>query len=243
MWAAYNSVDTKYCAFLECDDYWCDEEKLQVQIDALENNPDCSYCAHNTIYQNEDDEYRSKEDGKIFVYNSYVRDTGIYGPEDFLPLNRAGWANHCNSRVIRMSCVDLNELEEKEDFLYDNAQFFYLLQKGKVYFIGQVMSVYNMNTASTFTSMEVQTKLRNHWSRMLHINESTDRQFERLIYRHLSSFTRYWLDTDAGIHKKSSKLTKAIQGIIKKLNRDERLLNKIKKQAKNKIKELKIRVR
>lgn len=245
MWEAYNSVDTKYCAFLECDDYWCDEEKLQLQIDALEANPDCSYCAHNTIYENENDTYRKDEDGKIMVYNRNVRDTGKYGPEDFNPLYGAGWVNHSNSRLIRMSCVDLENLEEKEDFLYDNAQFFYLLNRGKVYFIQRVMSVYVMNMSSTFTSLTVQQKIRGHWERMLHINESTDGQFERLIYRHLASFAKYWLDMDDienKVIKKHSALTYLIMSKIKKIRYDLILNNKLKRQTKLNIDKLQKRL-
>lgn len=245
MWEAYNSVDTKYCAFLECDDYWCDEEKLQLQIDALEANPDCSYCAHNTIYENENDTYRKDEDGEIMVYNRNVRDTGKYGPEDFNPLYGAGWVNHSNSRLIRMSCVDLENLEEKEDFLYDNAQFFYLLNRGKVYFIQRVMSVYVMNMSSTFTSLTVQQKIRGHWERMLHINESTDGQFERLIYRHLASFAKYWLDMDDienKVIKKHSALTYLIMSKIKKIRYDLILNNKLKRQTKLNIDKLQKRL-
>ena len=241
IWEAYQSVDTKYCAFLECDDYWCDEEKLQLQIDALEANPDCSYCAHNTIYENENDIYRQKEDGNIMVYNRNVRDTGKYGPEDFIPLYGAGWANHGNSRVIRMSSVDLARLDEKEDFLYDNAQFFYLLNKGKVFFIQRVMSVYVMNMSSTFTSLKVQEKIRGHWERMLHVNESTERQFERLIYRHLASFARYWLaldDQEKKVIKKHGDVTYIILARIKKIRYDALLHYRLKKQAKKKIKKI-----
>lgn len=245
IWDAYKSVDTKYCAFLEGDDYWCDEEKLQLQIDALEQNPDCSYCAHNTIYQNENDVYRQKEDGAIMVYNRNVRDTGKYGPEDFTPLYGAGWVNHINSRVIRMECVDLDGLTDKEDFLYDNAQFFYLLHRGKVYFIQRVMSVYNMNMSSSFTSMQVQNKIKGHWSRMLHINETTNCVYERLIYRHLASFAKYWLlldDLENGTIKEHSEVGYAVQRMYKKLRYDVLLHYKLRKAAHINIKQLKLNI-
>ena len=240
-WEAYNSVDTKYCALLECDDYWCDEEKLQLQIDAMEQNPDCSFCAHNTLYINENDVYRKKEDNKIFVNNRNVRKTGKYSADDFKLLYGAGWANHLNSRVIRMSCVDLHGLKDKEDFIYDNAQFFYLLYRGNIYFIQRVMSVYVMNMSSTFTSWQVQQKISGHFDRMLHINDSTKREFERLICRHLGSFTGYWLrldDIEKKIIKERSEIITAILRVLKKLLFDVSLHSKLRKRAKRNTKRI-----
>ena len=241
IWEAYSSVDTKYAAFLECDDYWCDEEKLQLQIDALEQNPDCSFCAHNSLYVNINDVYRNQEDGKLFVYNRNVRNTGKYCSDDFKPLYGAGWVNHNNSRLIRMSCVDLDGLTDKEDFLYDNTQFFYLLKRGNLYFIQRVMSVYVMNMSSAFTSLQVQQKIRGHFERMQHINESTSREFERLIYRHLGSFAKYWFrldDYNSRLIRFRSEMAGMILHAVRKLLYDTRLHRKLKKQAKMNIRQL-----
>lgn len=38
----------KYLAICDGDDYWIDENKLQLQFDFMEANPDFSLCAHNT---------------------------------------------------------------------------------------------------------------------------------------------------------------------------------------------------
>ena len=245
IWSAYNSVDTKYSAFLECDDCWCDEEKLQLQIEALEQNPDCSFCAHNTLFINVNSPYKSKMDRPILVYNRNVRNTGKYSGDDFKLLYGAGWMSHNNSRVIRMSCVDLGALIDREDFLYDNCQFFYLLSRGNMYFIQRVMSVYRMNMASTFTSLQVQKKISGHFARLIHMNESTNCEFERMIYRHLGSFARYWLqldDVEQGILKDQGSLTTIIIQGFKKLIYDAYPHHKLLASAKRRIKQLQRRV-
>ena len=50
----YNAVDSEYVALCEGDDYWIDENKLQLQIDLLDKNRDCNICFHKTrnIFEN-----------------------------------------------------------------------------------------------------------------------------------------------------------------------------------------------
>lgn len=43
----------KYIALCEGDDYWIDENKLQMQVDFLENNPEYTMCFHDAVVVNE----------------------------------------------------------------------------------------------------------------------------------------------------------------------------------------------
>ncbi len=46
-------VTAKYAAFCDGDDYWTDENKLQIQFDYMEKNTDVNVCAHNVLVKME----------------------------------------------------------------------------------------------------------------------------------------------------------------------------------------------
>lgn len=194
-WSAYQSVDTKYCALLECDDYWCGEEKLELQIDALEQNPECSFCAHNTRIVNVGDTCRRFEDNTLLVTSQEMQGGGIYSLKSFEMLY-SGYINHLDSRVIRMCCIDFSELKNKETLLYDNAQFFYLISKGFLFYIDRVMGVYNQTGTGTFSGEKLICRMRTHINNLLQANEDINYAAEKVIYEHLNSFLGYnlWLD-------------------------------------------------
>lgn len=53
---ALNSCRGKYIAVLDGDDYWLVSDKLQRQVDYLENNPDCSLVFHNVYLQQSEEQ-------------------------------------------------------------------------------------------------------------------------------------------------------------------------------------------
>lgn len=188
---AYKSVDTKYFAILECDDYWSDKGKLQIQIDALEKYKECTFSSHNTMLCNIDDEYRKKEDKKVFVNNKKMKNVSLISLDDIREF-KYDYISHISSRMIRTNAIDWNKLKNIEDLLYDNCQFYYLLLKGKMYYIDKVMSVYNMNNASSFSGAKISKKIRVHLENLIEFNKNTNYVIEDIIYLHLLQFVGYW---------------------------------------------------
>ncbi len=67
-----NAATGKYIAYLEGDDYWTDNLKLQIQVDFLEKNPDLSMCFHELEVFHEDTQ---KSSNFIHFSNSFKRIT------------------------------------------------------------------------------------------------------------------------------------------------------------------------
>ena len=77
----YQTARGKYMAYCEGDDYWIDENKLQTQIELLENHPEYSASTHNEIVvdinsvpypSNQQKIYREKKDRVLdstYIYN------------------------------------------------------------------------------------------------------------------------------------------------------------------------------
>jgi glycosyltransferase involved in cell wall biosynthesis len=100
--AAQNWIDlishpsSKYIAYLEGDDYWIDNRKLQKQIDFLEKNPNFSLCFCHTKIK---DELTGEFSESSFALNSINLSFN-----DFLKGNPAGTST-CTS-VFRREFVD-----------------------------------------------------------------------------------------------------------------------------------------
>jgi hypothetical protein len=128
---ALMNIKSKYFAFFDGDDKWCDKRKLQLQVEALELNPDCYMCGHNTIMH---DISGKAEDG-LFV--GCVID---YKIKEKYSINEP-FRVHPSSRLYR-NIIDLKSLPTV--MVYDTAMYLLYMSKGPLYYIDRVMSVYNI---------------------------------------------------------------------------------------------------
>ncbi len=87
----FNYIETlracrgKYIALCDGDDYWCNESKLQKQIDFLENYPNLSGCYHKVGQIDENDQIICPDMGyppirKEFYSLDYLLRYGVFSP-------------------------------------------------------------------------------------------------------------------------------------------------------------------
>lgn len=87
-WKLISNSKGKYITWLDADDYWTYENKLQEQIDFLESHPEYTGCFHDAdiINETEDISY-SQSLGTFRYYSQFNRYNSDFNPWDLLDRN------------------------------------------------------------------------------------------------------------------------------------------------------------
>jgi glycosyltransferase involved in cell wall biosynthesis len=129
-----NQAKGKYVALCEGDDYWIDSEKLQRQVDFLEENADYSFCFHPVYIKNETDNSfysypipsRNILIFRDILFKHYIPTCSLVFRNDSIPKPLPRWFEKC-----KMCDIPL------ELFLADKGNAFYMHQKMGVYRFNQ----------------------------------------------------------------------------------------------------------
>ncbi|HWY10649.1 MAG TPA: glycosyltransferase [Bacteroidia bacterium] len=132
--SVFVNCKSKYVAILEGDDYWTDNNKLQKQIDFLENNLDYSCCFHNVKTIVDDNKSRTWNFCKFKNDRSFTFDDIIN--DNFIPTCSVVFRNNITWDFL----IKLRSIMAGDWFLH-----IYNSEKGKIYFMNEFMGVYRVH--------------------------------------------------------------------------------------------------
>ncbi|MBO6193700.1 MAG: glycosyltransferase family 2 protein [Clostridiales bacterium] len=135
-------VDTDYFIYLDGDDYFCFDKKLQRQVDVLDSeaNSDCVACGHNTmmVFKNGDEKsFTDPEPGE--------------GKTD----SKEYWKKyhfHTDALLFRSSVIQHIDLKLLENSFNDNMITFPAILLGKIYYIPESWAVYLQTADGIWTT-------------------------------------------------------------------------------------------
>ena len=124
----------EYIAFLEGDDYWTTTDKLQKQVDFLENHTDYSGVAHDYLMKD--------NSGKEY---SHRKSNGEYTKKEFaLGLLPGQTGTMCMRNFLHDGVDDYKIIENASPNIGDRTLVLLMLVHGKVYSFSEKMSVYRV---------------------------------------------------------------------------------------------------
>ncbi len=147
---AIDATHCKYVALCEGDDYWIDENKLQMQVDFLENHLDYSVCSHRikkyyhdqqVFYVDRLDKMFANREGREYTNRSKV------------------WLSETSSVVYRY-VADIEFVKYPYSGI-DVVHMYFLLKHGRGFCLSKVMSIYRQHAGGVFSMRNVNDQFIN----------------------------------------------------------------------------------
>lgn len=127
----------RYIAYLEGDDYWCDVNKLSIQVDFLENDLEYIACTHECQVVDENGIAYNRQ------YLSWIFEKEEYTLQDFHGIILPGHGNSMLQRNFFFENVSqYKEVITIHHLIADRSLTLLLASKGKIYKFSNVMGSY-----------------------------------------------------------------------------------------------------
>lgn len=170
----------KYVAICEGDDYWTDPNKLQKQVDYLENHKECSMCVHAV---NMVDNYKND----LFLSIRPSRVDKIFTAEEVI---QGGGGLFGTNSIMYPSIFEKNTPAFFETApVGDYPLAIYLALKGTVYYIDEFMSAYRVGSEGSWVkknSLSLDRKITHYDSiadMLEDINGYSEYKYDEVIKR------------------------------------------------------------
>lgn len=151
----YSKCKGKYITYCEGDDYWTDENKLQVQVDYMETHPDFSGCFHKSLRKNV-----LKNEDICFMPTKEQ----LFGKTDFDIYDvQKGYFIETVSVMYRFDIYKKELIETFPEKILNGDSFlinFYAIH-GKIGYIDKLMSVKNVGDQGIWNSKKNSADERN----------------------------------------------------------------------------------
>ncbi len=134
----------KYIALCEGDDFWIDRNKLQIQVDYMEQHPDCTMTMHDAMVLDYFDQslypfHPCLGDHDLTARECIARNSNILFPTASYMIKREmlEWIGFCGETMVG-----------------DYPLRLYCFAKGKIHYFDRIMSVYRYGHAGSWSDMQ-----------------------------------------------------------------------------------------
>ena len=147
----------EYIVELEGDDFWCDQNKLQLQVDAMRKHPECALCVHKTGTV---DAGGSRLSWQFPMMNL---EEGVITTQKLmeLTLNEDSWPFHLSSLMVNVQLyreyMDFETVGFPAKFFRvgDLPRYLFYGLKGDAYYIDREMSVYTVDSGGFMSRAKI----------------------------------------------------------------------------------------
>ena len=164
----------KYYAPCEGDDYWTDSDKLQKQVDFLEEHEEYSMCCHRYSILDIDNRFRSDYCARLFKRGMVFLDFG--NRENF-----NCWITKTMTSMYRVSSLDLALLAQYKK-TRDVHLFYHILKTGKGRCFNDNMAVYRIHEGGIHSMVNSYNRFRISYEiyKELYEKNKEDKDLERV---------------------------------------------------------------
>lgn len=218
----YPRAKGKYVAFCEGDDYWADNNKLQLQFDAMEQNNHCSICVHMTQCVSSSNKKLNRSFPPVKLNEGVISSRQYIDME----LRLVGWMFQTSSYFIRTNVIKEYVSNYVNKYpVGDLPLVLFSLMKGDCYYIDRNMSCYRMDSGGVMSSLKSREKKIKHFERMIEGHKDFD---ERTNYKYHRDFEYAILSNEFEIQLLNDNYQKLIspiyKDIIKKMSMQRKLI-------------------